>query len=363
MSFCYYCIDWQIGYNIPGFPCNRCHKPVCKSIHSHGEDCEHCHIFFCWEDQPNHPGHLMPSFGGSGSPPPEHEGTSLDCFPNTTDAAFKVILDFLDNPSVNNRNLAIKQGKHLTKKLRNEDLEQQILRLEMNKNIRFNKGHHKAVSEIDELSEPFRLLKQDIIRVHSENPQTFNSVKKLSRTTDVRDPHHVIVDTKWVEINLKNPKVRIVEVDYDPQSSYNTGHIPGAILFNWREDINDPITRNIMSKESCQDLLRRAGIDNDTTLLLYGDFNNWFAVFAFWVFKYYGLQDIRIINGGRKKWIEEKRLLSIEVPSYPRGNFISKDPDSSIRMYFDDIKNGIILNKPNVRIIDVKGLRQNSKVK
>ncbi|MCC2648537.1 MAG: cysA 3 [Nitrososphaeraceae archaeon] len=93
----------------------------------------------------------------------------------------------------------------------------------------------------------------------------------------------VLVDTQWVEDHLKDPKVRVAEVDYDPKANYKLGHAVGAVLFDWKEDINHPITRNIFSKQSCEDLLQRAGINNDTTLILYGDFNNWFAAFAFWI--------------------------------------------------------------------------------
>ncbi len=93
----------------------------------------------------------------------------------------------------------------------------------------------------------------------------------------------VLVDTQWVADHLKgSEKVRIAEVDYDPRSNYSLGHIPGAVLFDWKQDINDPINRKVLSKQACQDLLQqRAGLNDDTTLILYGDFNNWFAAFAF----------------------------------------------------------------------------------
>ena len=98
----------------------------------------------------------------------------------------------------------------------------------------------------------------------------------------------VLVDTQWVADNFKDSgKVRIAEVDYDPRSNYSLGHIPGSVLFDWKKDINDPVARNVLSKQACEELLQRAGLSNDTTLILYGDFNNWFAAFAFWVFKYY----------------------------------------------------------------------------
>lgn len=151
----------------------------------------------------------------------------------------------------------------------------------------------------------------------------------------------VLVDTQWVEDHLKDPKVRVAEVDYDPKANYKLGHAVGAVLFDWKEDINHPLTRNIFSKQSCEDLLQRAGISNDMTLILYGDFNNWFAAFAFWVFKYYGYDDIRLMNGGRKKWLEEDRPLSKDIPEYPKGNFKAAEPDNSIRVFLNYVRDSI----------------------
>src|ERR687894_277956 len=115
---------------------------------------------------------------------------------------------------------------------------------------------------------------------------------------------NIIVDTKWIYDHLNDHQVRIAEVDYNPDSSYRLGHIPGAVLFDWKQDLNDPNKKDIISKEGCEDLLQRMGVNNDTTLILYGDYKNWFAAFAFWVFKYYGFNDVRLINGARKKWFE-----------------------------------------------------------
>jgi thiosulfate/3-mercaptopyruvate sulfurtransferase len=151
----------------------------------------------------------------------------------------------------------------------------------------------------------------------------------------------VLVDTQWVEDHLKDPKVRVAEVDYDPTANYKLGHVPGAVLFDWKEDINDPLSRNILNKQSYEDLMQRGGINNDTTLILYGDFNNWFAAFAFWVFKYYGYKDIRIMNGGRKKWLEEDRPLSRDVQKYPKGNFKAAEPDKSIRVFLNYVRDSI----------------------
>ena len=166
----------------------------------------------------------------------------------------------------------------------------------------------------------------------------------------------VLVDTQWAEEHLKDPKVRIAEVDYDSKANYELGHIPGAVLFDWKNDINDPITRNVLSKESCQNLLQNAGINNDTTLLLYGDFNNWFAAFAFWVLKYYGYKDVRLINGGRKKWLQEDRALTKDVPNYSKGNFAANEPDSNIRVFLDEVKRAV--SAPELKMVDVRSPKE-----
>jgi thiosulfate/3-mercaptopyruvate sulfurtransferase len=162
----------------------------------------------------------------------------------------------------------------------------------------------------------------------------------------------VLVDTGWTEAHLKDPNVRIAEVDYDPKANYGLGHIPGSVLFDWKKDINDPLNRNIISKESCEELLKKSGINHDTTLILYGDFNNWFAAFAFWVFKYYGYDDVRIMNGGRKKWLEEDRPIDKTIPSYPTGNFKASNPDERIRTYLNHVSD--TLRNPQSILVDVR---------
>ena len=152
----------------------------------------------------------------------------------------------------------------------------------------------------------------------------------------------MLVDTQWIEDHLNDEGLRIVEVDYDPVANYELGHIPGSVLVQWKADINDPIARNILSKQAFEELLQKIGVDNDTTVALYGDFNNWFAAFAFWVFKYYGFNDVRLINGGRKKWLLEDRPITKEVQSNLNGNYkVAKEqePDKNIRVYLDYVKN------------------------
>ncbi len=164
----------------------------------------------------------------------------------------------------------------------------------------------------------------------------------------------VLVNTKWTEEHINDSNVRIAEVDYDPKSNYFLGHIPGAVLFDWRQDINDPISRNVLSKQACEKLLcAKAGLNNESILVLYGDFNNWFAAFAFWVFKYYGYKDIRIMNGGRKKWLEEDRAISKDIPTYSNGNFKANDPNENIRTYLNQVSNSI--NKQDtIVLVDVR---------
>jgi thiosulfate/3-mercaptopyruvate sulfurtransferase len=167
-----------------------------------------------------------------------------------------------------------------------------------------------------------------------------------------------LVDTRWVEEHLKDTeKVRLAEVDYDPKANYELGHIPNAVLFDWKKDINDPLYRNILNKEDCENLLQKAGINSDTTLVLYGDFNNWFAAFAFWVFKYYGYQDIRLMNGGRKKWLEEDRPISKEIPTYNRGNFKASDPDRNIRVFLNQVKEALNA-KDRIKLVDVRSPKE-----
>jgi thiosulfate/3-mercaptopyruvate sulfurtransferase len=162
----------------------------------------------------------------------------------------------------------------------------------------------------------------------------------------------VIVDTQWIYDHLNDPQVRIAEVDYNPSASYTIGHIPGAVLFDWKQDLNDQNKKDIISKEGCEDLLQRTGVNNDTTLVLYGDYKNWFAAFAFWVFKYYGFNDVRLMNGARKKWFEEDRPVSLAVPSHQRGNFKASGPDNSIRVFIPYVKE--ILSSKDKILVDVR---------
>jgi thiosulfate/3-mercaptopyruvate sulfurtransferase len=163
---------------------------------------------------------------------------------------------------------------------------------------------------------------------------------------------NVLVSTQWVNDQLNDSKIRIVEVDYNPTTSYLIGHIPGAVLFDWKQELIDVTKREVISKEVLEDLLQRAGVNNDTILVVYGDFKNWFATFAFWMFKYYGFKDIRLMNGSRKKWFDEDRPLSFDIPSYSRGNYKASDPDKSIRAFMRYIQEAI--GCPDKILVDVR---------
>ncbi len=166
----------------------------------------------------------------------------------------------------------------------------------------------------------------------------------------------VLVDVDWAQAHLTDPKVRILEVDYDPTSNYNQGHIPGSILVDWRKDINDPVRRDILSRDQLQELFEKNGISESTTILLYGDFNNWFAAFAFWVFKYYGVKDVRIINGGRKKWIEEDKPLTKDTLHFERSSIAIGAPDESLRAYLDEVRHS--LGNKGVALVDVRSPKE-----
>jgi thiosulfate/3-mercaptopyruvate sulfurtransferase len=171
----------------------------------------------------------------------------------------------------------------------------------------------------------------------------------------------ILVDTAWLAEHLNDPKVRVAEVDYDPAANYELGHAPGAVLFDWRKDINDPVSRDLLSKEAFEALFRRAGIEPDTTLVLYGDFNNWFAAFAFWAFQYYGFTKIRLLNGGRKKWVAEDRPLVKEAPTPKPSAFEAGKGRPELRAYLDDVRKAL----PDVKagksgLVDVRGPKEYS---
>jgi thiosulfate/3-mercaptopyruvate sulfurtransferase len=165
------------------------------------------------------------------------------------------------------------------------------------------------------------------------------------------DPQ-ALVNTEWVTQHLEDPTVRIVEVDYVPEEAYHKGHLPGAVLVDWRKDLNDPVRRDILSKEAFEALNSRLGIANDTTVVLYGDYRNWFAAFAFWVYKLYGHEDVRLLNGGRTKWTQEGHPLTQEIPHYSPTTYKAQEPDARLRADLAYVKS--VLSKRGVALVDVR---------
>ena len=164
-----------------------------------------------------------------------------------------------------------------------------------------------------------------------------------------------LVSTQWVADNLNNPKVRLIEVDVDT-AAYDTGHAPGAVGWNWKSDLETHLTRNIADKEGIEKLLSQAGVDNDTTVILYGDNNNWFAAYALWVLMYYGFDNVKLMNGGRKKWIDEGRPLATDPPSYPKTSISVRGPKDSIRALRDYVLDRV--GKGGVALVDVRSPRE-----
>lgn len=145
-----------------------------------------------------------------------------------------------------------------------------------------------------------------------------------------------LVETDWVAEHLNDPGVRIVESDED-YLLYETGHIPGAVKIDWFTTLQHPVRRDFLTRQEFEDLCSRMGIDNDTTIVFYGDKNNWFACYSFWLFEYYGHERLKIMNGGRAKWAAEGRPMTREVPQYPRSTYRSSTVKENIRAYRDEV--------------------------
>ncbi len=162
----------------------------------------------------------------------------------------------------------------------------------------------------------------------------------------------VLVDTSWVADHLNDPNVRLLESNEDILL-YDTGHIPGAIKIDWVADLNDAVSRDYLDRARFEQLAAAKGISNDTTVVFYGDKNNWWATYAFWVFKLFGHTDARILNGGRAKWIAEGREVTRAVPTYARGNYKAPErDDSSIRAFREQVF--AHLNKDGTALVDVR---------
>ncbi len=163
-----------------------------------------------------------------------------------------------------------------------------------------------------------------------------------------------IVETAWVADHLKDPSVRIVESDED-YLLYETGHIPGAVKVDWFTSLQHPVRRDFLTREDFEMLCSSLGIANDTTVVFYGDKSNWFATYALWLFKYFGHDKVKIMNGGRTKWTLENRLMTRENPYYSPTRFKANPPDENIRAYRDQVMKHIDDKKP---LVDVRSPKE-----
>lgn len=166
----------------------------------------------------------------------------------------------------------------------------------------------------------------------------------------------VLVNTEWVSKNPPNEGRKLVEVDYDPVNGYQKGHISGSTLIWWKRDINDPITRDIINKKQFEQLMSKNGITPDTEVILYGDFTNWFAAFVFWVFKYYGHKNVKIMDGGRKKWELENRAYTTDEPKITPTNYTAQPPSEGLRAYLFDVRRA--LGREDTVMVDVRSPKE-----
>jgi thiosulfate/3-mercaptopyruvate sulfurtransferase len=163
----------------------------------------------------------------------------------------------------------------------------------------------------------------------------------------------VLVSTDWVAEHLDDPNVRLVESDEDVLL-YDLGHIPGAVKLDWHTDLQNQVSRDFVDKAEFEALMRRNGIGKDTTVVFYGDRNNWYATYTYWLFKYFGHNDARVMNGGRAKWEAEGRPMTRDVPTYPEADYTAQNSDEAIRAYRDDVLKQVESGAPS--LVDVRSV-------
>src|SRR3954453_20979601 len=161
----------------------------------------------------------------------------------------------------------------------------------------------------------------------------------------------VLVTTEWLAEHMGDDNTVVAEVDENPDL-YDEGHIPGAIKLHWRDDLQDPVERDLVEKDAFEQLMGSRGIGNDTTVILYGDKNNWFAAYAYWYLKIYGHGDVRILDGGRQKWIDESRELTTDVPEPTRGSYSARERDETIRARRDAVLG--VIGAGDQALVDVR---------
>lgn len=169
--------------------------------------------------------------------------------------------------------------------------------------------------------------------------------------SEVKTKEQLLVTTEWAANHLNDEGVRFVEVDVNTKS-YDSGHLPGAAGWNWQTQLQDQLRRTVVSKEDFEKLLGESGIDNDTLIILYGDNNNWFAAWAYWLLKYYGHKDVRLLDGGRKKWEDEGRELTDAVPEFEPKKYTISKINSELRAFRNDVAEN--LGKEAFGLVDVR---------
>src|ERR1700736_532689 len=182
---------------------------------------------------------------------------------------------------------------------------------------------------------------------------SFKDERRNSKMSEYKHPE-VLVTTEWVAQNLNAPNTRLVEVDVDT-TAYDQGHIAGAVGWNWQTQLQDNVRRDLIEKPALEKLLGESGISNDTTIILYGDNNNWFAAYAFWQLKYNGHEEVKLINGGRKKWLEEKRPLTKEPTKVASATYRVSGTNESVRAFRDDVL-PIAQGKKRGQLVDVRSV-------
>ena len=179
---------------------------------------------------------------------------------------------------------------------------------------------------------------------------TETATSGMSATSGYAHPE-VLVETSWVADHLNDPNIRLIEADEDILL-YEVGHLPGAVKLDWHVDVQDPVARDFVNQQAFEQLMSRWGISNDTMIILYGDRNNWYACYSFWLFTMYGHRNMKIMNGGRSKWEAESRPLTKEIPHFKPTTYRAQPADETLRAFRDDVSSG--LRSPERRLIDVR---------
>jgi thiosulfate/3-mercaptopyruvate sulfurtransferase len=179
---------------------------------------------------------------------------------------------------------------------------------------------------------------------------TETATSGMSATSGYAHPE-VLVETSWVADHLNDPNIRLIEADEDVLL-YEVGHLPGAVKLDWHVDVQDPVARDFVNQQAFEQLMSRWGISNDTMIILYGDRNNWYACYSYWLFTMYGHRNMKIMNGGRSKWEAESRPLTKEVPQFEPTTYRAQPADETLRAFRDDVFSG--LRNLERRLIDVR---------